>query len=216
MSDGRVQVEARPRAVLGKKVRFLRREGWVPGNLFGRGVHSTAIQVRTREMQHLLAHTPRNALLSMQIDDGSPATVLIKGVARKPTTGEIYHIDFYKVSMTQRLRIDVPIVLVGTSPAADLHGATILQAMDALHVECLPGDLPTRIAVDIERLAAIDDAVHVRDLDLPPGVVALVDDDELVAKALAPTLETEVTPEGVEAGAPTEGAGVQPAEATEK
>jgi len=166
-------------------------------------------------MEHLLAHTPRNALLSMQIDGGSAATVLIRGVARKPTTGEIYHIDFYKVSMTQRLRTSVPIVLVGTSPAADLHGATILQAMDALQVECLPGDLPTRIAVDIERLAAIDDAVHVRDLELPPGVVALVDDEELVAKALAPTLEAEVTPEAVEAAAPTEGAG-GPAEAAEK
>ena len=216
MSEGRVQVEAQPRAVLGKKVRFLRREGWVPGNLFGRGAHSTAIQVRTREMEHLLAHTPRNALLSLQIDGGSPATVLIRGVARKPTTGEIYHVDFYKVSMTQRLRTDVPIVLVGTAPAADLHGATILQAMDALHVECLPGNLPTRIVVDIERLAAIDDAVHVRDLELPPGVVALVDDEELVAKALAPTLEAEVTPEAVEAAAPTEGAGDHPAEAAEK
>ena len=163
-------------------------------------------------MEHLLAHTPRNALLFMHVDGGSPATVLIRGVTRKPTTGEIYHVDFYKVSMTERLRAAVPIVLEGASQAADLLGATILQAMDALHVECLPGNLPTRIAVNIERLAAIDDAVHVRDLDLPPGVVALVDEDELVAKALAPTLEVEEARETAQAEAPT-GEAAQPAPA---
>jgi large subunit ribosomal protein L25 len=202
MSESRVQVEAEPRSVLGKKVRFLRRSGRVPANIFGRGVQSAAIQVRTREIEHLLAHTPRSSLLSLQVDGAPESTVLIKGVTRKPTTGELYHIDFYRVSMTQRLRADIPIVLVGTSPAVDLHEATLLHAMNTLLVECLPGDLPPQIVVNVERLAEIDDAIYVRDLGLPSGVTAVAGDDDLVVKALAPTVEVEeVAPEAEEAAA---------------
>jgi large subunit ribosomal protein L25 len=143
----------------------------------------------------------------MQVDGTSSATVLIKGVTRKPTTGELYHVDFYRVSMTQRLRADIPIVLVGTAPAVDLHQATLLQAINTLHVECLPGDLPAQIAVNVDQLAQIDDAIYVRDLDLGPGVTALTGEDDLVVKALAPTVEVEeVAPEAEEAAPEEEAA----------
>ena len=207
MRDGSPQLTAENRTVFGKKVRFLRRQGVTPANVFGHAVSSVAVQLNTRELEHVLTHVPRNSLLSLNIQGGKPTTVLVKTVSRKPTTGELYHVDFYQVSMTEKLRADVPIALVGTAPAAEMHDATILQAMDSLHVECLPGDLPTQIQVDLSRLAEIDDSILVRDLDLPAGVTTVVGEDELVVKALAPTVEEEVPEEAAEA----EEAGAAPA-----
>ena len=198
MKADRTEIAAQPRTVFGKKVRFLRREGWTPANVFGHHFDSMAVQLRTRELEHVLAHAPRNALLSLLVD-GRQETVLIKVVQRKPTAAELYHIDFYRVSMTERLRADVPIVLTGQAPAASMEDATILQAIDALHVECLPGDLPTRIEVDLGCLEHVDDSIYVRDLALPSGVTSLLPEDELVVKALAPRVEEVAEVEEAEA-----------------
>lgn len=212
----RVEIAAKPRTVFGKKVRFLRREGWTPANVFGHHFDSTAVQLRTRELEHLLAHAPRNALLSLLLD-GHQETVLIKVVQRKQTSTDLYHVDFYRVSMTERLRADVPIVFMGEAPAASMEDATILAAIDALHVECLPGDLPTQIEVDLSRLEHVDDSIYVRDLALPSGVTCLVAEDELVVKALAPRVEEEVPEvEEAEAAAEAEAAEAEAPEAAEQ
>jgi large subunit ribosomal protein L25 len=201
MRDGSPQLAAENRKVFRKKVRFLRRQGITPANVFGHAIDSTAIQLNTRELEHVLTHVPRNSLLSLTVAGSSPVTVLVKTVSRKPTTDEIYHVDFYHVSMTEKLRADIPLALTGTAPAAEARNATILQAMDSLHVECLPGDLPAQISVDLSRLAEIDDSIFVRDLDLPRGVTALVGEDELVVKALAPRVEEVQEPTAEEAEA---------------
>jgi len=127
--------------------------------------------------------------------------VLVKGVDRKPTTGDIYHVDFQRVSMTETIRMDVPIVLVGEAPATTRHDATILHSLNTLHISCLPGNLPSEVAVDIGSLVEIDDAIHVRDLALPNGVTSLTDGDELVAKAAAPQRMREEAPAEVPAAA---------------
>jgi large subunit ribosomal protein L25 len=203
MRDGRPQLAAQSRTVLGKKVRFLRRQGWTPGNVYGHGIESMAIQLNTREIEHVLTHVPRNSLLSLEVEGGTPATVLVKAVSRKPTTDQLYHIDFYQVSMTEKLRTSVPIILSGTAPAVDAYDAVILHALDSLNIECLPGDLPNQINVDLSRLMEVDDSIFVRDLDLPSGVTALVSEDDLVVKALAPTIEVVEEPEAEAAeGAP--------------
>jgi large subunit ribosomal protein L25 len=211
MRDHQIGLAARKRTVYGKKVRFLRRDGWVPANVFGPGSPSLSIQINSREIEHLLTHVPRSTLFSIKLDGEPDATVLVRGVERKPTTGELYHVDFYRVSMTHALKTDVPLVLEGEAPAVKEFDAVILHAMNSLAIECLPGDIPAQIEVPLERLAVIDDAIHVGDLRLPPGVKALVDEGELVVKALPPTVpEVEEVPEEVaeaaaEAGASAEG-----------
>ena len=195
------EIKASPRNIFGKKARFLRRAGSVPANLFGRGMQSLSIQINHREIEHVLAHVPRASLLTLTVESGPSETVLIRGVARKPTTDELYHVDFYRVSMTERLRTSVPLAFLGESAAARAHGATVVHSLDALEVECLPADLPTRIEVDLEALREIDDAIYVRDLALPKDVTILSSHDLLVAKALAPTV-AEVPEEVIEAAEP--------------
>lgn len=201
MQDKRVGLAAQPRTVLGKRVRALRRAGWTPANVFGPGEASVAIQAPTREMERLLSHVPRTALISLGIDGGEGVTVLVREVDRKPTTDELYHVSFYRVSMTHELRAEVPLVLVGEAPAAKRLDAMILREMDRLPVECLPNDLPLEIEVNIETLAEVDDAIHVRDLVLPPRVTTPVDPDEIVVHALAPKLmAAEAAAEAAERG----------------
>src|SRR6266542_1391706 len=99
MRDGGPQLAAEPRTVLGKKVRFLRRQGITPGNIFGHAVDSTAIQISTREVEHTLSQVPRSTLLSVNDQGSKQSTVMVKAVTRKPTTGELYHVDFFQVDM---------------------------------------------------------------------------------------------------------------------
>jgi large subunit ribosomal protein L25 len=225
MQGNQVALQAQKRTVFGKKVRFLRRQGLVPANVFGPGSESIAIQLNSHDMQHLLTHVPRSTLFALKLDGDGDTTVLIRGVERKPTTSELYHIDFYRVSMTHTLKTEVPLVLEGEAPAVREFDAVILQAMNSLAIECLPGDIPPQIVVQLDGLVAVDDAIKVGDLPLPPGVRALVDEGELVAKAMAPTVaeveeEAEAAAEGEEAAeaegeaAPAEAAAEgEPAEA---
>jgi large subunit ribosomal protein L25 len=163
-----------------------------------------AVEVNTREIEHILSHVPRSTLFSLKLDGEADTTVLVRGLDRKPTTGELYHVDFYRVSMTHTLKTEVPLVLDGEAPAVREFDAVVLQTMNMLAVECLPADIPAQLLVPLERLQAIDDAIKVGDLDLPRGVRSLIDEGELVAKAAAPTV-TEPEPEVAEAPAEAEG-----------
>jgi large subunit ribosomal protein L25 len=135
--------------------------------------------------------------------EGSPVeTVLMKGVERRATTDELFHVDLFRVSMTESIRTQVPLLLVGESAAVKQYGATLLHTVDAVHVECLPGDLPAYIEVDLTRLAAIDDTLYVRDLVALQGVAISDDPDEVLVKALGPTVpEAEEAEEATGAGA---------------
>src|SRR5205807_5104171 len=99
-------------------------------------------QVPVREMQYILSHVPRSSLLSLVVANDT-TTVLVTRVDRKPTTDELYHVSFQRISMTEVIRVEVPLVLIGESDAARLHEATILHQMSSLHIHCLPGHLPS-------------------------------------------------------------------------
>ena len=116
-----------------------------------------------------------------------------------PILGSLVHVDFYAVSMTEKLRAFVTLQLEGEAPAVKDYDGVLVTGVDQVEVESLPGDLPERIMVDIAGLANIGDSIHVRDIQVPPAVEILTDLDELIVLATAPEAE-EV--EEVEAAAP--------------
>ncbi|MCC6177835.1 MAG: 50S ribosomal protein L25 [Chloroflexi bacterium] len=193
-------LRAEPRSVLGKKVRFLRRQGIVPANVYGHDA-STAIQVAARDLEHTIRRAGRTQLISLAID-GETTTVLLKEWQRHPFRDDLLHADFYRVAMTERLRVDIPVRLSGDAPAVRLHGGTLLQSATALTVECLPGDLPDSIEVDVSGLDAIDASIYVRDLQAPTNGSFITDGGELVVKVLAPTVEEVVEPAAEAPAAP--------------
>ena len=198
-----LELKAEPRSVLGKKVRFLRRQGILPANVYGHAA-STAIQLPAREAERVIARAGRTQLISLAMDGGQPTTVLVKASQRHPTRGSLLHVDFFRVAMDERLKVDVPVRLVGDAPAVKQHDASVLQAATTVNVESLPADLPEAIEVDISGLEDLDSTLHVRDLRAPGGVTILTDPEELVVKMLPPTEEE----------APAEAAEETPAAAT--
>lgn len=183
------QLRAEPRSIVGKKVKNLRRQGLVPANVYGHAA-SAAIQVPAREVEQAIHRAGRTQLVDLAID-GETTTVLVKDWQRHPYKGDILHVDFYRVAMTETLRMDVPIRLSGDAPAVKSANGLPFQPLSTLSVECLPGDIPEAIDVDITGLEEIDAAIYVRDLTAPAGVTILTDGDEMVVKIMAPTVEEE-------------------------
>lgn len=205
----RIQLKAEPRTVLGKKVRALRQQGVVPANVYGHA-DSVAVQLPVKESEHVLARAGKTQLISLELDGSDPTTVLVKDFQRHPIRGSLLHIDFYRVAMTQRMRVDVPLQFMGDAPAIKTHNASLLTAASTVSVESLPADFPETIEVDVSGLSELDSAVYVRDLQTPSGVTILADPDELLVKVLPPRVEVEVEEE-----AAAEGEGEPTAEAAD-
>jgi large subunit ribosomal protein L25 len=186
--------------VLGKKVRSLRRRGIIPCHLYGQGVESQSLQVPLPEITTLLRTTGRNTIIDLQVPgEAETRSVMLRGVQRNPVTDEIVHIDFFQISLTEKLRADVPLVLKGEAPAVSVFGGVLLQSLDHITVQALPSDIPSRIEVDVTGLDVIDAAVHVSQLPVPATVELLTEPELVVAKVEASRLAAEVEAEAAAA-----------------
>ena len=193
---GDVQLQVDPRVVTGKKVKALRRQGIVPAHLYGRDTESLALQAQTADLTNLLRTASRNAIIDLQISgEGEPRAVVMRGVQRDAITDQLLHIDFFQISLTERLTANVAIVLTGEAPAVNIHGGVLLQSLDSLAIEALPAEIPQQIEVDISTLEELEDARFVRDLTVPAGVEVLADPDQVVVKVSPPKLAAEIEAE---------------------
>jgi large subunit ribosomal protein L25 len=209
----RITLDAQPRTVLGKKVRFMRRNGIIPINVFGHNVASAALESNEVALEQALARAGTNALLTLNIagsDEGRP--VLIRNYQRRATTGKLLHVDLYQVSMTEKLRTEVPLVLVGTAPGISM-GGLLFKNLDTVEIECLPGDLVTAVEVDISGLAEINQAILAGDLKVGDAITIVTNPDTLVVKIVAPEKEEEAA---VAEAAPTAEAAPAAEATTEK
>lgn len=185
------EIAASTRTVLGKKVKAMRRGGVIPAHIYGRGVSSQAIQVEVAQLRQSMAGYGHNVLISLQVDSGAPVTALIREVQTDPLTDALLHVDFYAVSMTQKVRIDVPLNLVGVAPAVRDSGGIVVQSLDILEVECLPSDILPQVDVDITTLTKLDQAIFVRDLQLPQSWDLISDSEQMVVKVEPPSVVEE-------------------------
>lgn len=186
-----LSVTAQRRTVFGKHVRALRRQGLIPANVFGRGRDSEALQMPRKELETLLARLEGAAIVKLTLDSQESRPVLVKHVQRDPVTDNVLHVDFLRVEMTEKLRVEIPLHFIGESPAVKLLDGTLLHSVSTVEVEALPGDLPSHIEVDISSLTDFNAAIHVRDIQVPPLMEILDDPDELVAKVQAPSVAAE-------------------------
>jgi large subunit ribosomal protein L25 len=181
--------------MLGKKVRQMRRQGLTPGNIFGRHVESAAIQIPTPTLTHILRTTGRNEIVYLRLDGETPRPTLIRHVQRHPINAAILHVDFQQVSLTEKVRLEVPIVLTGTAPAVATMGGTLLHSLDYITVEALPREIPSQVEVDVSGLEGLEVAIHVRDIPVPAGLTVLTNPDLLVATVAPPRVEEAVAVE---------------------
>ena len=211
------------RQAQGKANKRLRREGFVPGVVFGKGEGSTSVQVEAKEFETLYRAAGKTSIVKLTLPGESRAkSAFIKNVQRHPISGQAIHIDFYVVNLKQEMEVTVPLVFVGEAPAVEETGGTLLHNLSSIRVKALPGDIPHQIEVNVSVLTSLDVAIHVRDLNLNRELVqVLTDGDTLVATVVPPRIEEEPEPvvgegelEGEE-GAEAVAEGETPAEGAE-
>jgi large subunit ribosomal protein L25 len=180
-----VELTAEKRAALGKQVKQLRRQGWVPGVIYGHGFSPLPLQFEERSLRQVLSKVGGSQLVSVKIKGTKqPEIALIRDVQRDPIRGTFLHVDFYRVQMTERLTAEIPLVTIGESPVVEARTGILLQGISAIEVECLPGDLVDAIEVDLSDLVEIDQALYVRDLAVPAGIEILADADEMIVRVV--------------------------------
>jgi large subunit ribosomal protein L25 len=192
----RKELSVTPREVLGKKVAQLRRSGLLPANIYGHGVASVAVEVDLETLEKTLKAATANEVIDVTVKgEGNARPVIINKVQRNPVTSSLLHADFYQVSLREKMRADVPLVVVGRSEAVETYKGVIVTPLEALHIEALPLDIPTHVEVDITPLEELETAIHVRDLVLPGNVTVLTDEDVVVVKIASPSVLVEMEAE---------------------
>ena len=213
------KIAVRPREIVGKKVNALRRAGRMPGVVAGGHADSTAVDLDAHAFELGYRRWGSTTLLALEGLDGGDVSALIHGVSRDPRTGRILHVDFQRVSLTEKTHAEVPLHFSGESAAVKTHGAVLYHQMERLTVEAFPQDMPRRIEVSLAVLREIEDAIHVRDIAVDAATVRiLTDPNELVVKAMAARTEEVVvakvaapTADGEDAGAEEPAAGAKAA-----
>ncbi|BCV20026.1 50S ribosomal protein L25/general stress protein Ctc [Moorella sp. Hama-1] len=203
-----VRVDLRPQT--GKQsARRLRRQGKLPGVLYGKKAGNLAVVIPGRELEHILATEGENALLKLKITGGDQEkefAAVIREIQRHPIKGNLTHVDFYQVSLEDKLKATVPVVLEGEARGVK-EGGILQHGAREIEVESLPGDLPESIVVDVSSLG-IGEHLTVGDIKVPAGVKVLSDPDTIVALVVttraADTGTTEETSPAETPAAPAE------------
>jgi len=199
-----VSLEAAPRADVGKGVaRKLRADGRIPGVYYGRGEDSIALTVALKDLDHVLDSADGSNVivdLKLQGGTGKDMKALIREIQRDPVAGVILHLDLQHISLTERITVEVPIVLLGVPTGVKDGGGILEHLLREVEVECLPTDIPSKLEVEVSGLN-IGDSLHVSDLKAD-RVTIKTEADRAIAAVVPPTILEEVKP--AEEAAPAE------------
>lgn len=186
-----IELKAEPREFIGRQVKRLRVQGYVPAVLYGHQVKTTPIQIEGKTLQRVLAKAGGNTLIALQIGKKRPVLALAREIQRDAIRHNILHVDFYQVVMTEKITAEVPLVLVGKAPAVEEHGGILVHGLNTVEVQCLPADLPSSLEVDLSSLAEFNDLVSVADLQVPSSVTILSEPESVIARIEAPRMIEE-------------------------
>ncbi|MEP6986910.1 MAG: 50S ribosomal protein L25, partial [Chloroflexota bacterium] len=178
-------IEAQTREIVGKKVSQLRRQGIVPVTVYGPKSQPVNLQVPYRPLQLALMKAGGTNLIEINVD-GKPVPVLAREVQRDIIRNDIMHVDFFAVDMTAKIRIDVPLHFIGDSSAVATKKGILVTGPTTITIETLPSHLLNQIEIDISNLNEVNDAIHVRDLNLGEEIVIINDPEEMIARISQP------------------------------
>ena len=188
------QLQADKRDTFGKKVKRLRRDGIVPGNVYGLDMKPIPLSIEGREFIAVHQRAGSTGVIDLAVNGADSLPVLVQEVQHDPPTSRVLHVSFVQVDLTKPVSAMVPVLLIGESPAVEL-GGIIIQHINEVSVSALPDDIPENFEVDVSVLADIDYSQLVSDLDAPDGVTIQADPDDLVVRAERPRVIEEETPE---------------------
>ncbi len=185
-------LHAQSRHVIGKQVKQLRRDGLLPGVMYGHDTANTNIALNALDYQKLYQKAGTSTLVDLVIDDNKPIKVLLHEPQEHPAKPLLLHADFYVVKMNEKLQTEIPLHFEGEAEAVSVLDGTLTTQLDALNVECFPDKLVSTIEVDITTLKTFEDIIRVSDIKLPEGIEALDDPETVVATVTPPRSEEEL------------------------
>lgn len=197
-------LSASARSATGKGVaRSLRRDGRVPAVIYGHARSPQSLSVDARELGRLLERVSAETTVIELAVDGTMSRTLIRDIQRHPVRRAIIHVDFQELVAGEKVTVNIPLVITGTSIGVRLNAGILTQVMSELACRVDPADIPNRIEVDVTNVN-IGGSVHVSDLTIPAGVEVLADDRETVLTVSAAKASEET------AAAPAEGTSSEP------
>jgi len=186
----KLELKVANRDILGKKVKHLRRQGITPVHVFGHGIESLSLQCDARELERVLGQAGQTRLINLKLaKERKPRTVVVREFDRDWRKGQLLHVDFYQVKMEEKIRVEVPVVLLGEAPALKSREHMLDHELGTFNVECLPAKIPSSIEVDISSLTELDQTIRVKDIALDKDITVLNSPDLVVAKISLRTVE---------------------------
>lgn len=202
----REELKVEKRAVVGKKVKKLRREGILPANIYGKEFKSASVQLPLKDFQNVFGIVHETGLVDLAYD-GQAIPVLIHNVQIDPRTQTPVHADFFKVNLKEKITAHVPVVAVGEAKAVVDKIGLLEQPVAELEVEALPTDLPEKIEVNVEVLSTVNEQILVSEIKAPEGATILTEPSQLVFKIgelVTKEMEEEIAAAEAEAAAAAE------------
>ena len=188
---GKMTLQARPRNITGRKVKSLRREGFVPAVIYGHGFESLPIQVPLKDFERVYAEAGESSVVYLNLEDKSYPTI-IQDVARDPMSDKFLHADFYKVRLDEKIKAKIPLNFVGESPAVKELAGILVKNISELEVEGFPQDLPHQIDVDVSSLQELKSHILVRNLLVSNKLKVEADPEAIVVLVQEPISEEEL------------------------
>lgn len=190
------KITAATREATGKgAARSLRREGKIPGVVYGHAGESTPVTVEAGDLMRLVQSVSiENTIVDLSVENGDDGDVenhqvLVREIQRHPFKQEFVHVDFFRLAMDEKIHVDVPISLTGVPTGVKDRGGVLEHMLREIEVYCLPGSIPEKVEIDVSHLD-IGDSIHVAEIELP-DVEVLTDADRSIVAVLAPTIIEE-------------------------
>ncbi len=190
----------------------LRKSGYVPGNIYGKGMESVAVSVKKDELRKAIASHGRSAVFELKLDGKKKYTVMVKDIQFTHLIKDLMHVDFHSISLTEETKANVPVKVVGDE-MYEARRLLISVQRDVLPVKGLPQDVPNFIEVDVKELNA-GDTVFVSDIEFPQGITPDLDETQLVLSVSEAKAHREVDTTAAE-GTGEEAAGAASADGNE-
>jgi large subunit ribosomal protein L25 len=189
----KIKLPAKKRKTLGRKVKNLREQGFIPANLYGSEVESVSLKLDANHFWDAFEQAGETSVIRVILEnEKKPRPVLIDHIQEEPISGDILHVSFRQINLQEKVQASVPIELVGEAPAEN-KGGVIVQMMTEVEIEALPEELPEKLEVDISELEEIDQTISLNDLDIDEEKMRIIADDldRFMVKVEEPTEEEE-------------------------
>ena len=174
------------------KTKDVRKQGLVPGVVYGHGFKNRNIMVDRLILEKLYERAGESSIIDLTIGSDKPVPVIIQGMQNHPVKGQPIHVDFRQIRMDEKVTTEIELEFVGESAAVRDLGGTLIKNFDGLEVECLPKDLVSEIQVDLSALKTFDDIIRIKDLNISEGIKVFQDQERTIATVAPPVSEEEL------------------------